>query len=232
MEIVSQPINVLKLLQTDSVCLADKTLSTEIHSRTRLKIDAGPDDVQLFKERGIRADVARMFTVNNWDFLMTKNDGMEWYSSDNLKEHRVTVWKRTEVDIKTGKSRWEIIKTWSRAGPNHVYAVEDRRFFVSDTGDLDVGTLDGKPESASEHIPVEDGIQVMIDDQDLGKIYAFTYSHYFELGDLKTWTKHGIPIPKMADYGNRVQEADESMALAAKCARVVRGLPEPKAKLP
>ena len=93
-----------------------------------------------------------------------------------------------------------------------------------------MGTLDGEVQTELEHIPLDDGIQVMIDDQDQGKIYAFTHSHYFELGDPKKLIKHGIAIPKTADYGDTVQEADDSMTLAAKCARVIRGIPEPKAK--
>ena len=66
-------------------------------------------------------------------------------------------------------------------------------------------------------------MDALIHDADNAKWYAFTKDQYFEVADPIKPKPHTIEI-------RRSKIANEALETAAKCGRVIRGLPEPKGK--
>jgi hypothetical protein len=122
--------------------------------------------------------------------------------------------------------QWDVVGEWTFdwRGPFYVIATGDDRFIVTETG-----RMFAAPQKAKARTPLkeiwkgEPPVDALIHDADNGKWYAFTKDQYFEIADPIKPKAHTVPV-------RRAKTADEALETAAKCGRVIRGLPEPKAK--
>jgi hypothetical protein len=188
-------------------------------------------------------EVARRVTFDFWPH----DDGRcEVYTSEPDNGCRLTradyhpEWKLFGVRARSGW--WEARAAWALewAGPFYVVAVRGDRFFVTDTGRVFAAprvTEPGKPfeemrfaeppapKPTAKLKEIWNGppVDALIRDDDSGKWYAFTKEQYFEIADPVKPRPHTISI-------RRTWYAEQALETATKCGRVIRGLPEPKAK--
>jgi hypothetical protein len=76
-----------------------------------------------------------------------------------------------------------------------------------------------KPGTALKEIWNGAQVVALIHDSDSRKWYAFTNNQYFEVADPIKPRSHAIPI-------RRTWDAKQAIETAAKCGRVIRGIPE------
>ena len=118
---------------------------------------------------------------------------------------------------------WETVNTWKFdwTGPFYVTATGDERFFVTDAGRVYAPPKDAKPGALLKELWKGKPVDVLIHDADHKKWYAFTKDEYFEVADPIKPKPHTLTI-------HRSWFAEPALETAAKCGRVIRGLPEPK----
>ena len=118
---------------------------------------------------------------------------------------------------------WETVNTWKFdwTGPFYVTATGDERFFVTDAGRVYTPPKDAKPGALLKELWKGAPVDVLIHDSDHKKWYAFTKDQYFEVADPIKPKPHALTI-------RRSWFAEPALETAAKCGRVIRGLPEPK----
>ena len=121
--------------------------------------------------------------------------------------------------------QWDVVGEWTFdwQGPFYVAAVGDDRYFVTDTGHVFAAPKAAKPWTPLKEIWKDKPVDALIHDSDNGKWYAFTKDQYFEVADPIKPKPHTIAI-------RREWTANKALETAAKCGRVIRGLPEPKGK--
>ena len=121
--------------------------------------------------------------------------------------------------------QWDTVGEWTYdwTGPFYVAAVGDERYFLSEAGRVYLAPRGAKAGTPLKEVWKDTPVDALIHDADNGKWYAFTKDQYFEIADPIKPKAHTIPI-------RRTAKADEALATAVKCGRVIRGLPEPKGK--
>ena len=120
-------------------------------------------------------------------------------------------------------ARWKTAGEWTFdwTGPFYVTATGDERFFVTDSGRVYSPPKDAKPGALLKELWKGAPVDVLIHDSDRKKWYAFTKDQYFEVADPIKPKPHALAI-------RRSWFAEPALETAAKCGRVIRGLPEPK----
>lgn len=153
-------------------------------------------------------------------------------------EHRKRIWEKAGV--------W----TYDWTGPFYVAANGEDRYFVAevrtpskkrtflrDAGyqrdDEELCLVTGSrvfvaPRNAKEGTALKEvwkgaRIEALVHDADTKTSFAFTQDQYFEIADPVRPKPHTLTI-------RREPTADKALEVAAKCGRVIRGLPEPKGK--
>lgn len=123
------------------------------------------------------------------------------------------------------KGRWDTVGEWAYdwTGPFYVAVAGDDRYFVTDTGRVYLAPRGAKAGTPLKEVWKDKSVDALIHDADNGKWYGFTKDQYFEVA---------VPIKPKAHTLDvrRAKSAEEALATAAKCGRVIRGLPEPKGK--
>ena len=119
--------------------------------------------------------------------------------------------------------RWKTVGEWTFdwTGPFYVTATGDERFFVTDKGRVYTPPKDAKPGALLKELWKGAPVDVLIHDSDHKKWYAFTKDQYFEVADPIKPKPHALTI-------RRSWFAEPALETAAKCGRIIRGLPEPK----
>lgn len=123
------------------------------------------------------------------------------------------------------KGRWETVGEWTYewTGPFYVAVAGEDRFFVADTGRVYLAPRGAKAGTQLKQVWKDKPVESLIRDADNGKWYAFTKDQYFEIADPIKPKAHTLDV-------RRAKTAHEALATAAKCGRLIRGLPEPKGK--
>ena len=123
------------------------------------------------------------------------------------------------------KRIWETVGVWTFdwTGPFYVTASGEDRYFVTDTGRVFAAPRGANAGTPLKEIWKDKPVDALIHDADSKKWYAFTKDEYFEVSDPIKPKPHTIDI-------RRSKIASEALEIAAKCGRVIRGLPEPKGK--
>ena len=161
----------------------------------------------------------------HFDIWATAADRYEVFVTEPHRGNKLT---REEVHmVRPGKEQAKRLMTgeWTFpfTGPFRVAARGNDRFLVTDAGRVYMAPRDAEPGAPLKEVWKEAPVDVLIHDDDAKKSYAFTRTHYFDVADIIVPKPHNLTIRREWF----ALAADEQ---AAKCARVVRGLPEPKAK--
>jgi hypothetical protein len=222
--LVSRPLDlVTKLTVPVAETLADPARRRE-WEQSGSSADAGPPEWQyglLWRVTGLAS--ARV----SFDFLPAANGQFEWYGSEPDGGHnRVTRWD-SQAPAKTGgQNKWTEVGIWKIDSGDSLFvtaAGEDRCFVT------EAGRVFAAPQKAKAGTPLKEiwvgkpPVDVLLHDSDSAKWYAFTKDQYFEVADPIKPRPHTLTI-------GRAAKAEEAIETAAKCARVIRGLPEPKKK--
>ena len=172
------------------------------------------------------------------DFWCRGEKQVEVYVTEPHKKNRLTrsdflpqlVLKVDNIDrtrnLETSQSlalRWKTAGEWTFdwTGPFYVTATGDERFFVTDKGRVYTPPKDAKPGALLKELWKGAPVDVLIHDADHKTWYAFTKDQYFEVADPIKPKPHTLTI-------RRSWFAEPALDTAAKCGRVIRGLPEPK----
>ena len=146
---------------------------------------------------------------------------------------------------------WETVGTWTFdwTGPFHVAANLEDRYFVTDIRTRPKPILLGRgglppkdddpalvfgsriflaPRAAKPDTPLKEvwkgrRIEALIHDNETQTFFAFTKDEYFEIANPIRPKPHNIAV-------HRSNSADRALEVAARCGRVIRGIPEPKKK--
>ncbi len=165
-----------------------------------------------------------------FDFWPIANGQYEWYVGEpGLKGlSRLTRWDSSRSPEKGGKPKWTETGSWTGnlTGDFYVTASGVDRYFVSGSdGRIFFAPRGGKPGDPLKEVWTESPVALLLHDADAGKSYAFTKEQYFEITDPIKPKPHTVtfrfPISRQWD-------AHKALETAAKCGRVIRGLPEPK----
>ena len=168
--------------------------------------------------------------VAHFDFLPTPDDRYEWYVSEPDGARYRIARSDSQLPLKKGDpTKWTEIGVWTADFNGPFFAVSSGagRYFVNGEGHVYSAPRAAKPAKAGTPLKVvwtgKIPVDVLIHDADNAKWYAFTKDQYFEVTD---------PIKSVAHTASvrRAKTATEALETAAKCGRVIRGLPEPKAK--
>lgn len=120
---------------------------------------------------------------------------------------------------------WETVGDWTYDwdGPFYVATHAADRFFVTEAGRIFAPPPKGKAAAPLVAVWKETPVDALIHDADKSKWYAFTKDQYFEIADPVKPLPHKLQIV-------RSTKTEDALETAAKCGRVIRGLPEPKGK--
>ena len=162
-----------------------------------------------------------------FDFWAKSGKRYEVYVTEPHKNNRLT--REDSTPDKMGKGgqyerlNWTTTNAWTFdwTGPFYVTATGDERFFVTDKGRVYTPPKDYKPGALLKELWKGAPVDVLIHDSDHKKWYAFTKDQYFEVADPIKPKPHTLTI-------RRSWFAEPALETAAKCGRVIRGLPEPK----
>ena len=167
-----------------------------------------------------------------FDFWPIADGQYEWYVSEpGLKGlSHLTRWDSSRSPEKGAK--WTETGSWTGtlAGDFYVVASGADRYFMSGSdGRIFLAPRGGKPGDPLKEVWTESPVALLLHDADAGKSYAFTKEQYFEITDPIQPKPHTVtfrfPISRQWD-------AYKALDTAAKCGRVIRGLPEPPAVKP
>jgi hypothetical protein len=159
-----------------------------------------------------------------FDFWCRGGKQFEVYVSEPHKGNRLTRGDfHPEWQHKLDYEKWETVGEWTFdwTGPFYVTATGDDRYFVTDTGQVFAAPRGAKAGTPLKAIWKGKPVGALIHDADAKKWYAFTPDEYFEVADPIKPRPHAVPI-------RRESLANAALETAAKCGRVIRGLPEPK----
>ncbi len=177
-------------------------------------------------------------SLNSWnagfvvyDILPVAQNQYECYvSAPEDGQNRITrlISSRTKKDVRI---EWSEDGVWSAKFGSRFYSTSngDDRFFINEEGNVYFAPREAKPAKAGK--PLKElwldwkikPVNALIHDVDNAKWYAFTKDQYFEVKDPIKPLSHKLNIV-------RADKATEALEIAAKCGRVIRGLPEPKVK--
>ena len=180
---------------------------------------------------GWRKSIARRVTESNrefvfFDFLPAAADGYEWYVSEpDGKRNRITRWDSQPPLKKGDRAEWKEVGVWNADFGSRFFAVssDNDRYFINDEGHIYFAPRPAKAGTSLKELWKDKPVVALIHDADNAKWFAFTKDQYFEVSDPIKPLAHTLAI-------SRAKTANEALEVAAKCARVIRGLPEPKAK--
>ncbi len=162
-----------------------------------------------------------------FDFWAKSGKRYEVYVTEPHEGNRLTREDSTPDKMGKGgqyeKLNWTTTNTWTFdwTGPFYVTATGDERFFVTDAGRVYTPPKDAKPGALLKELWKGAPVDVLIHDSDHKTWYAFTKDQYFEVADPIKPKPHTLTI-------RRSWFAEPALETAAKCGRVIRGLPEPK----
>ena len=224
--IVSYPLELVKNLKTPAESIRESTDRQQEFDRTRTWVDS-----PVFMKM-----IAWSFTQKNkefvvFDFLASAEDRYEWYVSvPEEGQNRITCLYSSR-NKKDGRIEWSEAGVWIANFGSRFFAVSsgDDRYFVNESGNVYFAPPEAIP--VKEITPLKElwkewktkPVNALIHDVDNAKWYAFTKDQYFEVKN---------PIEPLAHTLNiaRADTATEALETAARCGRVIRGLPEPKGK--
>ncbi|HVK14126.1 MAG TPA: hypothetical protein VM597_35620 [Gemmataceae bacterium] len=133
--------------------------------------------------------------------------------------------RQTETDV-SPNLLWETVGDWTYDwdGPFYVATCAADRFFGTEAGRIFAPPANGKAGTPLKEVWAgKPPVDALIHDSDSAKWYAFTKDQYFEVADPIKPKPHTLTIQRSA-------KAEDALDTAARCARVIRGLPEPKRK--
>ena len=226
MRIVSFPLALSKGLQTPIPATQEGNVRLHEFDRTSTGEDAGPQEWAIrMRRHSALWNGGRVF----FDFLPAGDSRYEWYASEpDGERNRITRWDSQPAVKKGDSTKWVEAGVWTADVGSAFFATSSGldRNFVSDTG-----RVLAAPRAAKAGTPLKEiwkdwkdkPVVALIHDADKSKWFAFTKDQYFEATDPIKPSAHTLAI-------NRAKTANEALETAAKCARVIRGLPEPKAK--
>ncbi len=173
----------------------------------------------------------------SFDFLPATDGRYEWYVSEHDgKQVRLNRWDSTPPKKKGDKTTWEEVGVWTPAAMGSFFATASglERNFVTETGRVFAAPRGAKAGTPLKEIWKGPRVEVLIHDADNAKWYAFTKDQYFEIIDPIAPKAHTLVIRRDQSLKEpnttRSWSANEALDRAAKCGRVIRGLPEPKGK--
>jgi hypothetical protein len=183
-----------------------------------------------------------MFAGEQFDYLPVKDGKFEWYYSGMMYEkfgggvRRFSVMRWIKLPplgdqkYRSEVSKWAtpLANDWSEGFT--VVGVEDDRFFVTSAGRLFMAPRAKPTGGALKLLPTELPIRVLIHDTDTDKHYAFTVATYFEIAETIRPRPHTLPISPPLTAASALRDGLKAIEVAARCARLVRGVPDPVAK--
>lgn len=225
------PLNIIRYINTPDSNQSDKTRG-EVCS---LVVKVEKPGLHGFERRPGDPRV-------QFDYLPVKDGKFEWYYSATMMSEELGGVRRFGVmrwvklpDLDDQKFRRERI-VWATPLANDwtegftVLGVKDDRFFVTSAGRLFMAPR-AKPTGGSlKAIPTELPIRVLIHDTDTDKHYAFTAATYFEIAETIQPRPHTLPISPPLTAANPLRDGLKAIDVATRCARLVRGVPDPVAK--
>jgi hypothetical protein len=157
-----------------------------------------------------------------FDFLPAEDGGYEAYvlAQGKVTRSRVTPQQNGQESVWIEQRSWEA--DW--AGPFYVAARGGDRYLVTDAG-----RVFAIPKATPSEFRLKEiwkgkpPVYALIHDADNKKWYAFTKDEYFEITDPVKPRPHTVPV-------RPAWTADRALETAAKCGRVIRGIPEPAEK--
>ncbi len=176
-----------------------------------------------------------------FDYLPVKNGKFEWYYSammseeiEGVRRFGVMRWIKLpalgDQKYRSDVSHWAtpLANDWSEGFT--VVGVKDDRFFVTSAGRLFMAPRAKPTGGALKLLPTELPIRVLIHDTDTDKHYAFTAATYFEIAETIRPRPHTLPISPPLTAANPLRDGLKAIDVATRCARLVRGVPDPVAK--
>jgi hypothetical protein len=164
-----------------------------------------------------------------YDFWVTGGNRFEVYTTEPHKKCRLARHDyRPDRIIRADQPenlKWDTVGEWTFkwVGPFYVAATKDARYFITDAGRVYGTPNAGKPMAPVVELWKGAPIELLIHDANKKTWFAFTKNEYFEVADPIVPKPHSIPVC-------REWLAEHALDMAAKCGRVVRRIPEPKAK--
>ncbi len=224
------PLEIVRYLNTTDRDQSDKTRESVRSLTSKFR------DPPLYAHG--RSDGVR----TQFDYLPVKDGKFEWYYSGMTaekfggKERRFSVLRWIKLPAlgdqkyRSEESDWAtpFAKDWSEGFT--VLGVKDDRFFVTSAGRLFMAPRAQPTGGTLKLLPTELPIRVLIHDTDTDKHYAFTAATYFEIAETIQPRPHALPISPPLSSGGQLRDGLKAIEIAARCARLIRGLPEPAAK--
>ncbi len=164
-----------------------------------------------------------------YDFLPADNGRYEWYASEPEGNRiRITRWDSQPRVKKEDATKWAETSVWTADVGTALFVTSSGldRNFVSSTGRVFEAPRDSKSGTPLKELWKDwktKPVNALIHDVDNAKWYAFTKDQYFEVKNPIKPLAHTLDIA-------RADTATEALETAARCGRVIRGLPEPKDK--
>lgn len=224
--IVSYPLELVKNLKTPAESIRESTDRQQEFDRTRTWVDS-----PVFMKM-----IAWSFTQKNkefvvFDFLAIAEDRYEWYVSVPETAHNRITRLDSSRNKKVDPIEWAEAGVWIADFGSHFFVVSNGndRYFINDEGNVYFASREAKPGKAGTPLKElwtdwkTEPVNALIHDVDNAKWYAFTKDQYFEVKNPIKPLAHTLDIA-------RADTATETLETAAKCGRVIRGLPEPKGK--
>jgi hypothetical protein len=206
----------------------------------------------LWANRAESHEVRRQMYYDIW---ARGNKFWEVYVTEPHRNNRLTREdfrpEKVKRDGTSGADAWETIGVWTFdwTGPFHVAVNVEDRYFVADIRtppkwpELGGGGLPPKgddpalvfgsrifvaPRGAKPGTPLKEvwkgrRIEALIHDNESKTFFAFTRDEYLEIANPINPKRHNIVV-------HRSNTANEALEVAARCGRVIRGIPEPKKK--
>ncbi len=229
----------------DEAFLRDKLIrSTPMELTNSLKTPISPKEGDLrrdaFERAGLWVDAPalsrRVLQFAGWnheslffDLLPAENGRYEWYASEPEGNRiRITRWDSQPHVKKEEATKWAEVSVWTADVGAACFVTSSglNRNFVSSTGRVFEAPRDSKAGTPLKELWKDwktKPVNTLIHDVDNAKWYAFTKDQYFEVKNPIKPLVHALNIA-------RADKATEALETAAKCGRVIRGLPEPKGK--
>ncbi len=227
-DIVSSPLGLAKSLKTPAFSALEDVARKHLYQANGTWHAAGPPGWQMASSGW---PVSQFFRQDvTFDFWPIADGQYEWYVSEpGLKDlSRLTRWDSSPLSEKGVKPKWTKVGSWTGnlVGDFYVTASGADRYFVSGSdGRIFLAPRGGKPGDPLKEVWTESPVALLLHDADAGKSYAFTKEQFFEITDPIKPKPHTVtfrfPISRQWD-------AHKALETAAKCGRVIRGLPEPK----
>ena len=228
------PLSIIDYLQSkDGMRIGEKKRSL-ILSSTESRFQM-PDADFLKKEFG----PFNQPSPSSYDFYCESDGSISWLfrCTSGVDKQSLKLYVQSGTKRADGGSDLKLVYTYVL--PDQEENIGDFRIirsrghlFIVASGSTKVYFMPTKrvAEQTVNAIAMKNPVLAVITDNDRNKVYAYTKSDYYELGEFMKLMPHEISFPeRKADDASSLL-SDVSFPLLMKCARLIRGIPEPKAK--